>query len=304
MHLSAIHQALPLVFAFDRTNYKRWLLLYFEDCLSLPIKYPLIYESLLDGKFVVNLSKRSASAVPMDQALESKYNKPANSASGIIGITPKKEAVCKWNLMKHEQSNYTSLLREISGSIRQRIEVDKRCANHLACYVQERGNPFDVKEDAIKNLVTGTTLSDEATSFFLNCFTKGKENYDKFMKERLQDKETKLFDAIPKTRSTTQKGKIWKAPDVKKETINFLRIVDYSRLREFDVQYLLSYEIVSTSFYLTKDGSLRKSPKSELAREVKNLLGESCPATVPESEERLKAMVVIDFMAYAREVAT
>ena len=33
-----------------------------------------------------------------------------------------------------------------------------------------------------------------------------------------------------------------------------------------DVQYLLSYKIVSTSFYLTKDGSLRKSPKSELAR--------------------------------------
>ena len=61
---------------------------------------------------------------------------------------------------------------------------------------------------------------------------------------------------------------------------------------------------MSTSFYLTKDGSLRKSPKSELAREVKNLLGESCPTTVPESEERLKAMVVIDFMAYARKVTT
>ena len=105
------------------------------------------------------------------------------------------------------------------------------------------------------------------------------------------------------SRSTTRKGKIWKAPDVKKETINFLRIVDYSRLREFDVQYLLSYEIVSTSFYLTKDGSLQKSPKSELAREVKNLLGESCSATVPESEERLKTML-IDFMAYARKVAT
>ena len=68
------------------------------------------------------------------------------------------------------------------------------------------------------------------------------------------------------------------------------------------MQYLLSYEIVSTWLYLTKDGSLRKSPKSELAREVKNLLGESCPVTVPESES--KAMVVIDFIAYARKVVT
>ena len=71
LHLSAIQQALQLVFAFDRTNYKRWLPLYFEDCLSLPIKYPSIYESLLDVKFVVKLSKGSTSAVPMDQALES-----------------------------------------------------------------------------------------------------------------------------------------------------------------------------------------------------------------------------------------
>ena len=177
------------------------------------------------------------------------------------------------------KTNYTSLLREISGinnkdeySLQhefseQRTEFDKRCVNQLASYVQERGNPFDIKEDAIKNLVTETLLSDEAISFFLNCFTKRKENY-KFRKERLQDKETKLFDAIPKTRLTTRKGKIWKALDVKEETINFLHIVDYSRLREFDVQYLLSQKIVSTSFYLTKDGSLRKSPKSELAREV------------------------------------
>ena len=36
----------------------------------------------------------------------------------------------------------------------------------------------------------------------------------------------------------------------------------------------------------------------------KYLLGESCPATVPESKERLKAMVVIDFMVYARKVTT
>ena len=77
------------------------LQLYFHDCLSLPIKYPLIYESFLDGEFVVKLKKRSISTVPMDQALESKYNKPAKSASGIIGIMHKKEAVRIWNLMTH-----------------------------------------------------------------------------------------------------------------------------------------------------------------------------------------------------------
>ena len=36
----------------------------------------------------------------MDQALESKYNKPAKGTSGIIGITHRKAEVGKWNLIK------------------------------------------------------------------------------------------------------------------------------------------------------------------------------------------------------------
>ena len=237
----------------------------------------------------------------MDQALDSKYNKPAKVTLGIIAWTGKNEAVYKWNLMKYEKSSYTNLFCEISGINKeheyflhhefseQPTEVDKRCVSQLDSYIQERGNPFDIKEDATKNLETGTTLSDEATSFFLKCFTKGKENYDKFTKERLQDKKTKLFDAIPKTSSTMQKGKIWGAPDEKKES------------QFFSCHWLFKVKrvwcVVSTiirnceHFVLSdKDGSLQKSTNSELAREVKNLFGESCPATVPESDERLKTI--------------
>ena len=92
LHLSTVPCALPLSFAFDRTNYKRWLPLYFEDCLSLPS----IHENFLQGEFIVKLTKWKGSAVPVDQALESKYNKQAKSSSGIIGITRRKEVVCKW----------------------------------------------------------------------------------------------------------------------------------------------------------------------------------------------------------------
>ena len=109
-----------------------------------------------------------------------------------------------------------------------------------------------------------------------------------------------MFDTIPKSWSSFKKGKPWKAPDIKEETVNFLRTADYSRLRGFDVGYLLTHEIVATSYYLTKDGELRKSPKSEFARELKNLLEEPCPNNVHETS--LKIAIVIDFMAYARKV--
>ena len=79
-------------------------------------------------------------------------------------------------------------------------------------------------------------------------------------------------------------------------------MINYSRLHNLDIADLLKHEIVSTSFYLTKDGELRKSLKSELARELKNLLEKPCPVEIPDSD--LKSVVVIDFMAYARKIST
>ena len=79
-----------------------------------------------------------------------------------------------------------------------------------------------------------------------------------------------------------------------------MRYIEHARLRGYNVQKLLQYEITTTSFYFTKNGFIQKSTKSELAREIKQLLNKECPYEVPISNE--KSMVVIDFMAYCRKV--
>ena len=81
-----MQRALPLVFAFHRTNCKRWLPLYFEDCLSLLKKYPSIHKSFLQDEFIVRLTQRNVSTILMDQGLEFKYSKPAKVACGINGM--------------------------------------------------------------------------------------------------------------------------------------------------------------------------------------------------------------------------
>ena len=154
----------------------------------------------------------------------------------------------------------------------------------------------------MKNLVTGATLNAESMSFLLGSVAKGKEAYDKFVKECLDCKSVKLFDKIPMTRKTKMMGKNWKPPNVNKETIHFPQMIDQSRQRNLDIADLLKHEIVLKSFYLTKDGELRKSAKSELARELNNLLEKSCPVEIPDSD--LKSVVVVDFMAYARKIPT
>ena len=56
---------------------------------------------------------------------------------------------------------------------------------------------------------------------------------------------------------------------------------------------------IYTSFYLTKDGMFRKSPKSELSQEIKKCL----PSTLDEIPiNEMNSPILIDFMAYCRKV--
>ena len=116
LHLSAVRRALPLFFAIDRTDYCRWVPLYYEDCLKLQNEFPALYHSFQNGQFVVRHTLRRGSAVPMDEALEQSYNKPVKAAVGIIGITRRKETACKWNIIKHEKAHYTKFIEDVSMS--------------------------------------------------------------------------------------------------------------------------------------------------------------------------------------------
>ena len=109
LHCSAVRRSIPLFFGFDRPNYKRWVPLYLEDCLSVQTKYPELSKHFIDGGFVGSQTSRCGSSLPFDQFLEKAYNKPPKVSGGIIGMTRRKENVTKWELNKHEKKNSTSI---------------------------------------------------------------------------------------------------------------------------------------------------------------------------------------------------
>ena len=82
--------------------------------------------------------------------------------------------------------------------------------------------------------------------------------------------------------------------------MKFLPTVDYARVRGFDLRSMLKSEISTTSFYLTKDGYIRKPNKAELSAELKTFLPGNIPISLPE-QSFLRALI-IDFMGYARKV--
>ena len=173
-HLSAVRRAIPLFFAFGHTNYSRWTPIYYEECLNLPLKYPLLQTSFSNCDFVVHHTDRKGNSVPIDQALESAYNKPAKGPGGIIGISKKKESVAKWNLIKHEKAKYTqflddltdftyedeySLHHEFSDSVTRSDEEDvKTMLDYLA---QRSDIVFTGSLSDLSNIVSGEVFDDQ-----------------------------------------------------------------------------------------------------------------------------------------------
>ena len=200
--------------------------------------------------------------------------------------------ICSLN----EESEY-SLHHKFSEAITER---DETCVNQLVEYISKYGNPFSTEDYDIQNLATVTQLDKKDSQFLLNVIAIGESAYAEFRKTRLEEKTAQIFDNIPKTRISTKLSTKKNKSDIIKETANFMRNINYARLRYYNIANLLKYGMTSTSFYLTKDDFLRKPTKSELATEVKKPLKEKILSELSKSPE--KVMVVVDFMAYTRKI--
>ena len=133
-------------------------------------------------------------------------------------------------------------------------------------YVEERGGFFNLDQNEITNICNGVHLDREASEFHLGCIRIGAEEYGKFKSERLEKKTVRLFDVIPNVRKKKSNTHASATVDLKKEIVSFVRHIDFARLCMYNIRRLLQFEITSTSFFLTKDGYLRKSQKSQLAQ--------------------------------------
>ena len=128
-------------------------------------------------------------------------------------------------------------------------------------YVEERRGLFNLDQNEITNICIGVHLDGEASQFHLGCITIGEEDYGKFKSDRLEKKTVKIFDVIPKVRKKKSNTYVSNTVDLKKETVSFLIHIDFATLRMYNIQHLLQFEINSTSFFLTKDGYLKKITK-------------------------------------------
>ena len=138
-------------------------------------------------------------------------------------------------------------------------------------FIEERGNPFHGSSTEMKNLSSGEQADPKLVDFKMKCSARGEEECHKLKEERLEKKSVKLFDLIPKlVMENGGKQQKKRKIDINKLTVKLMLQVDIARTRGYDLRQLLRHELISPSLYLTKDGLLRKSSKSERAQALKH----------------------------------
>ena len=287
-----------------------------EDCLQLPENFPTMYSEFQHGNFVVKHTKRHGRSVPLDQALKKAYTKPAKGQGGVIGLTRRKEAVAQWSLIKHEKAEIARFLPELCHldnedeySLHHKFRKtttyeNEKCVQKICAYILQRGNQFEVEtEIRLMKIVTGKHLDTEKAVYLLTCIETGEKSYKEFKITRMADKSKKLFDKISKNNIGSKRKKCHgKQMNVKKETIDAMKFIEIAR-SYYDIHKLLQFQLTKAPLNLTKDGFFRKTRKSELECDLITYLKEPAPTEPPMEGNQDLALVVIDFMAYAREVA-
>ena len=311
LYVSAMERESSLFFFLGRTNYCRWTPLFLQECYQLKEKFPLLYDSYMNGGFVVNPTKKG-SGVPFDQALEQYYNRPAKVSGGIIGVTRKKDAVALWGIIKHKKDQYVDLLKEkndVQGELSLHHDFNPstattivRMVRDIEEYLLKVCNPLQ-DQAVMKNILTGEIVTNVKVDKLICCRKEGLEASAKFINDRLRKKSLSIHSTISKIKFKPPKTTLYLASkaDVKSETIKALMFTEYGCHRGFTVEELLQHEITNSAFFLIdKDGYLRKSVKSQLGTELLKL----CPLIDkkgPETSPHTHA-IVIDFMALVRKV--
>nr|CAD7461177.1 unnamed protein product [Timema tahoe] len=141
-------------------------------------------------------------------------------------------------------------------------------------FIIERKYLFDLNNAQDKlYIVTGKNFDEHEENFKLTCYKMGETAYKLFRRERFVDKSKKLFDKVAKMKMSNSQQHM-KTIHTQNETSDALYLLDVARERGYAIDQLLCYELVSTSFLITKCGFLKKPGKASLVQELEKDLKE------------------------------
>lgn len=317
LHLNAIRALIPWDFAYDRTNYARYLPVYYAQMSALCETHPEVYEAFRDGYFSVQMSSSNPfGRLPIDQALEVTVNRDTQTPGGTTRFSLKPGAVKRYYITSEHRSAFLGQLRNMVNEHKpdsfhhdlqhSRAEKDKDAVLAIISVIEGWVNPFSNQQD-IMSISTAKTATPEVASDLLHALEVGEKCYTKFKQDRLYNDPpvTQFFDTVKlnklKTFSHMCKTKKVKtltgrAVILKADRSLFGRIIVMAQSRSLQMTDILSYPLGPMPWALaTPDGLPRKTNKAILGKGLyKNV--------TPEEEIPSTSVSVIDGMMLVQKV--
>ena len=127
LHLSSIKEFIPWCFAYNRTNYLRYLPWYYKEMKALPRTHPDIQYYLESGRFSCQIdSANTFGKIPMDQTIND-----TRTSGGTKGFSTKANAVSKYYITADDRTNFVRQLRSM-------VHLKNRGFWHLALLLKVR----------------------------------------------------------------------------------------------------------------------------------------------------------------------
>ncbi|KAG0725654.1 hypothetical protein GWK47_038184 [Chionoecetes opilio] len=117
--MSAILHMIPWCFAYDKTNYARYLPVYYRIMSNFETTHPDVFTYFMNIGFSVQLGSHNPfGRIPVDQMIEETVNKDTKTPEGVKKFSLKQGAVSRYYLTAEYRSGFLHHFREMTHSMK------------------------------------------------------------------------------------------------------------------------------------------------------------------------------------------
>ena len=303
LHLASLYSLCPILFAYDHTNYARYLPVYILTILNLNTTHPGAEDLLRNNGISVRRSSVPLSRNAVDITIEQTINRHAKSQGGIIGFSRNYAAYYRWCVTRHYRTKLVEATLFLADIFPDELSVHKE---FQPAQIKSSENATSQMTDAIRNftdpfsvenrtelfcIASGKPTPEDVRQDLLQAQERGQSAMNEFIQTRLVDKSVPFHDPLKRLKLKTfasvgvvkkVKSSQNKMLQIKAERNIFGQLVVLSVEHNIDLQVTLSYPLGPVPYALaTADGMPAKTDKSKLLHHL-----ESCiePVTAPASE--------------------
>ena len=217
LHLACIRQMLPWCFAYDNTNYARYMSIYYSDMTSLPKEHPQVHAFMEAGGFSVQMSPDNTfGRIPVDQTIEETINKDTQTAGGMRGFSMKPGALQRYYMTAEFSAMFLREMPEMVGYAqdnkghadlqKSRIKKDEKDVQEMTDLLFNSWlNPFSAESKPLASISTSAVLSPDIALDLAKAYLSGEAAYQDFKNNRLEPEKplVKFHDTLKKQKLKT-----------------------------------------------------------------------------------------------------